>query len=320
MHSIVIFGMGGIGGYVGSRIALGTRRDVAASEAAHAGAVGEPELTFVARGAHLAKIRTDGLRFRDPAGHESVIRPKLATDDVSHLGIADVVFVSVKGYDLEGACRSIQPLVGPKTVVVPLLNGADIHERVRTVIKSGVVLPAAIYISAAIAAPGVVAHVGGKGNIVLGREPGKVGFDKTALLALLDRSGIPYEWFEDPMPAVWTKFLFIASFGLVTGMSGKTIGEVIADSKLAALTQNIQAEIVALARAKGIGLPADAAAAAFEKGKAFPPETKSSYQRDREVAGKPNEGDLFGGTIMRLGKELGVPTPTAAEVFATIGR
>jgi len=181
------------------------------------------------------------------------------------------------------------------------------------------VVPAGIYISSSIAESGLVVHSGGKGNLFLGKEKGKT-FDPKPLRALLDAASIPYEWLDDPLPAVWTKYLFIASYGLVTGMSGKSIGGVIADSELATLAQGIQKEIAAIAIALKINIPSDAANAAFEKGKAFPPETKTSYQRDLEIKGKANEGELFGGTILSLGKKLGIPTPVTEKVYKAIGR
>ncbi len=305
MKRILVYGMGGIGGYIGAKLAAVAERE-------------KLELVFIARGAHLAAIAEKGLRYRAPDGAESVVRPALATDDPAKAGKADLVFLCVKGYDLDAACRALLGAVGEGTVIVPLLNGADIHERVRAIVKAGTVLPAGIYISSTIAEPGLVTHLGGKGNLFLGREPGNSGYDGADLRMLLEKAAIPYEWSDDPLPAVWTKYLFIASYGLVTGMSGRPIGGVIADAELAALVQGIQAEIAAIAAAQGIKLPADAAAAAFEKGKAFPAATKTSFQRDLETPDKPNEGALFGGTILAFAKMLGVPTPTTEKVYGKI--
>jgi 2-dehydropantoate 2-reductase len=229
-----------------------------------------------------------------------------------------MIFLCVKGYDLKSVCQAASPIVGPETVILPLLNGADIYERVRFVISGGIVLPGGIYVSSSIAEPGVVFHSGGKGNIFLGSEPGRDDFDPAPLLNLLQKADIPYEWLHDPLTAVWKKYIFIAPYGLVTGMSGKTIGEVIADPQLAALVRGIQKEVAAIAKKKGIHLPEDAAEKAFESGKSFPFDTKTSFQRDLEVPGKPHEGDIFGGTIMRLGKETGVSTPVTADVYRRI--
>ncbi len=303
MKRIIVFGLGGIGGYIGARLG---------------GAGAGTEVVFIARGAHLAAIRKSGLRFRSPDGREETVKPFLATDAVAEAGKADAVFICTKGYDLVEACRSLVPAIGPDTVVLPLLNGADIHDRVRGVLKTGVVLPGGIYISSTVIEPGLVAQAGGKGNLFLGKDPGRPDFDQASFLALLGRAGIPYDWQDDPFPAIWAKYLFIAGFGLVTGLSGKTIGEVIADPELAATVRGIQGEAAALARATGVKLPEDAAEAAFEKGKAFPPATKTSFQRDLAQSGKPHEGDLFGGTILRLAKETGLPAPTAARVYDAI--
>jgi 2-dehydropantoate 2-reductase len=305
MKRILIYGMGGIGAYIGAKLAAIAQRE-------------KLELTFVARGAHLAAIKANGLCFRGPDGTESIAVPAFATDDTSSVGKVDFVFLCVKGYDLTAACHALVPVIGPETTVVPLLNGADIYERVRGVVKQGIVVPAGIYISSSIAESGLVVHAGGKGNLFLGREPGNASYDGEALRAVLDAAAIPYEWFDDPLPAVWTKYLFIASFGLVTGMSAQPLGGVVADETLAELTRGIQREIAAIAAAKGVALPPDAASTAFEKGKAFPAATKTSFQRDLEVPGKPNEGELFGGTILALGKKLGIPTPTTAKVYETI--
>jgi 2-dehydropantoate 2-reductase len=313
MKRIVVFGMGGIGGYIGARLGHGIKQMV------DAGAfLGKPDLVFVARGAHLTAIKDTGLRYRSPEGTEWLVHPELATADPGNIGPADLIFLCVKGYDLASACQSIRPLLTERSIVVPLLNGADIHEQVRLIIKDGTVLPAGIYIASSLSEPGLVVHNGGKGNVFLGREPGKIDFDQKPLLLLLKHAGIPYDWFEDPLPAIWTKYLFIASFALVTARSGLGIGAVSADHGWATMVKEVQHEISAIARAKGIPLPADATAQAFEKGKAFGPDTKTSYQRDLEVPGKPNEGELFGGTILRLGKHLGVPTPTTERLFAEI--
>jgi 2-dehydropantoate 2-reductase len=267
----------------------------------------------------LEAIRSKGLRFRTPNGSETVVRPSAATDNPSSVGgTVDGVFVCTKGYDLAGACRALVPVVGPQTVILPLLNGADIYERCRSIIQDAVVLPGGIYISSSVAEPGLVVQSGGKGNLFLGPEPGKKSFNYSPFKTLLDRASFPYEWQDDPFPAIWNKYLFIAAYGLVTGWTGKTIGEVIADGELAGTTLAIQREIAAIALRRQINLPPDAAAAAFEKGKSFPPSTKTSFQRDLETPGKPNEGELFGETIIKLGKETGVPTPVTERVYGHI--
>lgn len=302
MKRIMVFGMGGVGSYLGARLSV----------------LDDAELVFIARGAHLKAIQSKGLSYQDPEGHETVVRPFLATDNPEEAGPVDYVFLCVKGYDLDSACKAVQPLLKSDTVILPLLNGADIYERIRSVIDGSVVLPGGIYISSSVCSPGHVIHGAGNGNVFMGREPGNASYDPAGLLDIFTRAGIPAEWHEDPFPAIWNKFLFIAAYGLVTGMSGKPIGAVIEDEDLASKVLGIQKEIAAIAKAKGISLADDAAEAAFEKGKSFPASMKTSFQRDLEVPGKPHEGDLFGGSILRMGRELGIATAVSSDVYNRI--
>src|SRR5689334_4190414 len=106
MH-IAIMGSGGIGGYIGARLAQS----------------GE-DVTFIARGAHLEALRQHGLRLRSPLGDLDLHHVK-AADSPSGVGIADIVLFTVKLYDSETAARVILPMVGPHTRVVTLQNGID---------------------------------------------------------------------------------------------------------------------------------------------------------------------------------------------------
>ncbi len=137
---IAVMGSGSIGGYLGARLAA-------------AGA----EVTFIARGAHLAAIRAHGLTVRSPLG-DLRIAPAAATDDPAAVGAVDVVLLATKLYDVEAAAQALGPMIGPDTAIVCLQNGIDapdIVERLhgRTHAVGGVVM-----INAEVAAPGVIRH------------------------------------------------------------------------------------------------------------------------------------------------------------------
>jgi 2-dehydropantoate 2-reductase len=308
LNNLCIFGIGGVGGYFGGLIA-------------HAIAQEEPRtrsVTFIARGEHLARIKRDGLLLNTSDTEGLVCRPTVATDTVADISPPDLYLVCVKSYDLDNAITAISHNITPHTLVIPLLNGVDIYERIRRILSTGIVLPACVYVGTHIERPGVVTQRGGDGKILCGKAPDLNNFDPQPLLDLFQQVRINFSWQDDPYPAIWEKFVFIAAFGLVTASSGKTLGEVMADADAAARTRRIMEEIVAIARQKGIALADDIVERALAKGHNFPPETKTSYQRDVETPGKPNEGDLFGGTILRLGQQYGVPTPTTREVFSAL--
>ena len=137
---------------------------------------------------------------------------------------------------------------------------------------------------------------------------------------VFDNSGIRYEWCDDVTIALWTKYIFIAAFGLVTASFDKTLGEVMGSSPLSECVLAVMREIVALSEKKGVSLPAGIILESYAKGREFSYETKTSFQRDVEAADKPDERDLFGGTILRLGQQLDVATPMTLDLWERLSR
>jgi 2-dehydropantoate 2-reductase len=308
LRHIVVYGVGGVGGVIGGRMAryLEARPESGA------------KVYFIARGEHLKKIRERGLILNSGDQQNLICQPTLASDTLEGLPPPDLVFICVKSYDLDGTSAALARTVADRSIIIPLLNGVDVYERMRKSFDRGIILPACIYIGTHIEEPGTVTHKGGEGRILLGRDPLHREASPDDVLRFLDTAAIPYRWFEDSFPAIWEKYIFIAPFGLVTAASGKTLGEVIEDRELKGLTAAIMEEIRAIAREKKIHLPDDIVALSLAKAGNFPRETKTSYQRDLEQTDKPNEGDLFGGTIIRLGREFGVPTPVAESLYSRI--
>ena len=134
------------------------------------------------------------------------------------------------------------------------------------------------------------------------------------LLKLLKESEIQYDWEEDVNLSIWSKYMFIAAYGLVTAAYNKTVREVLEDKEKGAITREIMQEIDAIARKLNIALPEDIVETSFIKANQFPYEAKTSFQRDVEAKGKINEGDLFGGTLIRYGEKYDIPTPQTKMV------
>jgi 2-dehydropantoate 2-reductase len=240
--------------------------------------------------------------------------PTRATDNIEELPSPDLCFLCVKSYDLDAVCDALNGHIKPETVVVPLLNGVDIYERVRRVLTNGITLPACIYVGTHIERPGVVTQQGGESKILMGKDPKYPDFYPEEVLQFLQEAAISFQWFENPLPAIWEKYLFIAGFGLVSAASGKTLGQIIEDAESKRLVVGIMEEIFLISKQKYVALPDDIVAVSVVKASNFPPETKTSYQRDVERKAQRNEGDLFGATVIRMGKETGVPTPVTESV------
>jgi 2-dehydropantoate 2-reductase len=304
ISNIVMVGIGGVGGYFGGLLARHYRGSKVTT-------------TFIARGAQLRAIRENGLVLNTAEQSGLVCRPDQATDAIEQLDAPDLCLVCVKGYDLDQVSRQLAPLVTAGTVLMPLLNGVDICERIRRRVNSGIVLPACVYVSASIDRPGVVTQKGMAGLLICGRDPDHPEYDPSAVASFIEQGGISVRYAEDAYPAIWEKYLFIASFGLVTAWADRPFGAVLQDTELHLLVRAIMEEIRAVAAKKGVGLGEGIIQSSLEKAENFPFETKTSYQRDVEK-GARNEGDLFGGTIVRLGKELGVPTPVTRRLYREI--
>lgn len=299
---ICFFGVGGVGGYFGTLLAkkFNDKHDI----------------YFIARGSHKDAICLNGLTLKKAGGEELItVSPKLCTDTIEEIPICDIVFLSVKAYDLPNATKEIAKIVNEKTIILPLLNGVDIYERIRTHLITGIILPSCVYVGTHIESPGVIYQKGGSCKISLGKDPKFMEFYPKSLLTLLENSEIDFKWEENVKIPIWSKFMFIAAFGLVTGTYEKTLGEVLEDPELAGLTKLIMYEIEEIAKGLEISLNSDIVEESFLKAKQFPYETKTSFQRDIELKGRVNEADIFGGTLIRYGKNLKTPTPNIKTTY-----
>jgi 2-dehydropantoate 2-reductase len=307
IKKVCIFGAGGVGGYFGGRIA----------EKIQADNLPGYSVCFIARGEHLAAIKEQGLKVITP-GRTFLARPALATGDVREIPSPDLVLLCVKSYDLERAVQSIRPRVQPNTLIVPLLNGVDIYERIRKGLESGIILPACLYLGTHILSPGVIDQNGGSGAVICGADPRLPAYSGENLKVFFRQMGLVLDWRDDPYPAIWEKYIFIAAFGLVTAAAGKSLGEIMADSALKARVQAIMQEIASIAARKSVRLPPDIVKQSLEKARSFPYEARTSFQRDIEAKRELNEGDLYGGAILREGAVLGVATPATEAVYRQI--
>ena len=300
---IAVFGVGGVGGYFGGKIAL-----------KYAGSP-EHQVVFIARGAHLAAIRKCGLLLKTVEG-EFTATPNLATDDPAAVGPCDLVLVCVKEYALEEAAARLAPLLHEKTVVLPVLNGVDIAERLRSILPRGEVLSGCVYISAFIEAPGVVRQAGGSCQLFFGPDDGRVEIYRP-LEKLLKEAGIKAELSAAIAVSLWAKYLFVSPMAGVTSRMGLCFGDVMADEKGRGMVRGLMAEIERLAAAKGIALPADSVDRGIATVERFPHATRSSMQLDYEKGGR-TELELFIGYAVRTGRTLGIPVPLHEEIYAAL--
>jgi 2-dehydropantoate 2-reductase len=307
INSVCVYGVGGVGGYIGGKMA----------NTAHHRPESPHKIYFIARGEHLDVIQRNGIQVVTPEETITGV-PASATDDIDEIPPPDLYLLCVKSYDLDKAVASITPKVHERTLIIPLLNGADIYDRIRSRLEAGIVLPACIYVGTHIEKPGVIHRSGGDGVILCGKDPKFPRFNPEPVTGFFKEMGINFQWNEDPFPAIWEKYIFIAAFGLITAHTGKTLGQIMKDDESRQAVRSIMMEIRAIAKSKGVRLPENIIEASIDKANNFPFDTKTSYQRDVETKGSVNEGDIYGGTIVRMGEDLGVATPATQTVYTQI--
>jgi 2-dehydropantoate 2-reductase len=296
---IAVMGSGGVGGYFGGLLA----------------AAGE-NVTFIARGAHLAALRTGGLRVESVHGNFSVLLVQ-ATDSPAEVGRVDLVLLATKTYQLDEAARSLQPLIGPGTAVVPLLNGVDAPDRLSAILGPEPVLGGLCYVGSYIAAPGVIKQVSGFRRVIVGEMNGQLTRRVDAIVAALARAGTVAEASSDIRKALWTKFTFIAPFSGLGAVARAPAGEITGCPESRALLKQAMREVEAVARARGVSLDPDVVPTTMAFCDAMAPAQTASMQRDI-LDGKPSELESIVGVMVRLGEELAVPVPAFRFFYATL--
>jgi 2-dehydropantoate 2-reductase len=287
---IAIMGSGGVGGYVGGRLA----------------AAGE-DVAFIARGAHLAAIRERGLRIESALG-DLTLSPAAATDDPATVGPVDLVIFAVKLYDTEAAAEAARALVGPATGVVTLQNGVDSVAVLSSVLGAGHVIGGVAHIASTIAAPGLIRHTGTLARLQVGELEGGHSERVAALSEALDRAGVDHQVSDDIARDIWAKMVFLATFSGLTALTRLPIGPIREDPETRALYEAGLTEALAVAHARGIALPADFVARTLTRTDQLPAAMKSSLLHDLEN-GRRLELPWLSGAIVRMGAELGIATP-----------
>ncbi|MEN6463547.1 MAG: 2-dehydropantoate 2-reductase [Syntrophaceae bacterium] len=303
---IAVIGIGGVGGYYGGLLA----RKYSASK--------EHEIVFVARGEHLAAIKKNGLKLSTP-GEEFTAVPDVATDNTEDLGTFGLVLFCVKSYGLEKAAAQIKKNVGPKTVIIPLLNGVDIPERIKAILPGADVLGGLVYIGSSIVGPGHVKQGGGSGQLVFGPQDAAKVENYRPVEKLLRDAGIKADLVGDIDLALWTKYIFISSMAGLTSYFGKTFGEILDSIEGKLFLEGVLKEIEAVARAKKVGFPPDVVRQTMDKVAAFPHGTKTSLQRDFEK-GSQTELEVITGYVLKTGRQLGVPTPLTEKIYRELSK
>jgi 2-dehydropantoate 2-reductase len=297
-----ILGSGAVGGYYGAKLA----------RAGH-------DVTFIARGAHLAAIREHGLQVRSPMLGDFVIRAA-AEEDTGSVGQVDVVIVSVKAYDNDTALPLLRPMVGPQTTVLTVQNGVDSAREVAAHVGEAAVIGGPTYIATALAAPGVIEQTGTHRRIVFGEVFGALPrmTDRVRRISeALAGADIQAEAVEDGRVPIWEKFIFLVPLAGFTGATRLPIGPVWADPVIRATFLEAASEVEQVARAEGVAVAQDIVQRIGPYVEGIPGTMRSSLLIDLSQ-GKRIEVEALQGAVVRRAAQAGVPVPIMSTLYAVL--
>ena len=295
---VAVIGAGGVGGYFGGLLA----------RAGH-------EVTFVARGPHLRAIKDNGLRIESQLDGTFTV-PGTATNNTATVGEQDLVIFTVKMYHNSDAVSAVLPLIGPETVVLTLQNGIENGEILASTVGEDHVMIGSAYMEGRISEPGVVTQ-GGPGIAAFGEM--NVGISRRGenLLQRFQEAGWRVNLHENMPGMLWKKFAYIAGSAAVCAAANCVYEEMRTKPETRQLIRDAIEEVLAVGKARGAPVMADSLAWAMDALDRFPGQGRASMAKDFTDQ-RPVELEGLTGTVVRMARELEIPTPANDFLYAIL--
>jgi len=312
---ICIFGAGAIGGYLAAELALAGQ-----------------EVTVIARGPHLAAIRSQGLALL--IGGERKLARVAATDDPAEAGPQDSVIITLKAHSLPPVAHQLAPLFGPGTSVVTAMNGVpwwyfermpgpweghrirsvDPDGRIAAAIAPERVIGCVVYPACEVVEPGVVRHVEGN-RFQLGEIDGSRTPRIQALAEAMTAAGLKAPVRPRIRDDIWLKLWGNAGFNPISALTHGTLEQIAGDAATRPIVRALMVEVEAVARGLGAKLAVDVDTRiqwAKDVGA-----HKTSMLQDLE-RGRPMEIDALVTAVQEMARLVGIPTPTLDVVLGLV--
>ena len=312
---VCIYGAGAIGGYLGVQFV-------------RAGA----DVSLVARGAHLAAMRANGLRLLI-GDEERVARPR-CTDNPAELGHQDFVIICLKAHSITGVIEAMQPLLGPRTRIVTAVNGIpywyfyrhggryegatlesiDPGGRQWRELGPQRAIGCIVYPATEIEAPGVIRHVYGN-RFPIGEPSGEISPDVRRLSALFTEAGLQAPVLERIHDEIWLKLWGNVCLNPISALTHATLDVICSDPATRALSKAIMLETQTIAEKFGVRFRVDVERRI--EGARKVGAHKTSMLQDLE-RGRPMEIDPLVSVVQEMGRLTQTPTPALDTVLALV--
>ena len=303
LHNITISGLGGVGGYYGAMLVQAARRE----------GLGRT-ISFVARGAHCEAIRQRGLHVHTPE-RDFTVTPDFVAEDAHSLPPTSLLILATKSYDLEANIQQLRPIIQPNTIILPLLNGADITAQVQALLPEQRVWDGCVYISGRKPAAGEILLEAERERFVYGSRLPERSSEEQELYALLSSVGVNVHNPDDIETHIRKKFLMISATATGTSYFNQTVGEALAAHREE--MRGLIEELCTLFSALGDDLGADAVERTLERQTFMIPSTTSSMHVDF-MAGRPTELETLTGYVVREARSIGLTLPLYERMYTAL--
>jgi len=295
---IAVIGTGGVGGYFGGRLAQAGN-----------------EVTFLARGAHLEAMRSNGLTVKSVLGDFHLVNVQ-ATDDIETIGKVDLIIIGLKAWQVKEMAAQLDSLISEQTVILPLQNGLLTYDELSEAVGPEPVLCGLCRIISKVEAPGIINHFAYTPEIVFGEADNKPSERARQLKAVFETAGIKATLAENIQAELWKKFVFICVGGLMA-ITRTNYGELRSIPETRKLMIDLLNEIVALAREAGIPFGDDFVQKNIVLIDSLDAATTTSLARDI-WAGNPSELEYQNGTVVKLASQFNVDVPVNQFVYSCL--
>ena len=273
-------------------------------------------VSLIARGKRAEHLRTHGLTLHSDAYGEFTVNPAAVTDDPSVLPTQDLVLVCVKNDALEAAAQQIMPIVGPNTVVLPVMNGVTAAKKLRAILPTGTVLGCVIYTVSGAGQDFSITQQGKFTELSIGSQVFDSAEQAVAeeAAALFMEAGIQCKAVEDVAAAIWTKYVLNCAYNVATARWGCTIGGIKSSESRVEDCRALLIESWKVGIASGVALPEDLPEKQLRRILKTSDDSDSSLGRDF-AAGRPGEMEVFCGDVIRMAETLGVDVPMTRTYY-----
>jgi 2-dehydropantoate 2-reductase len=296
---IFIAGAGGVGGYFGGLLA----------KAGY-------DVTFLARGEHLAAIRKRGLAIKGAYG-DFEIKPAKTVATIAEITNPELIILTVKTYDSASVARELSEVVDRNTVIISFQNGIDNDSDIKKHIKDAKVFPGLAFVSATRIAPGLILQTGELRRLIFGDRKLPNSEQLQTIEKIMRSAEIDAHVSDDITRDLWKKFILVNAFSGMTAICRASIGEVLSNPVTRKAYERCVREAIEVARMLKVNIPDTIFDDVMGITETFTPDSKSSLLVDIEN-GRPCEIEALNGTLVRLAEKSNIDLPVNELIYGVI--